>query len=267
MLALDQWARTNGSPVAPLSLRIEKLYSLGRVLLGIGQMGGAEAVTNEALILAQQSGDEKGMTNAWATLGLIAQASSKLDEAEKAFYQSALYAGHSGDTGLKYRALVHLAEIARERSELSRAAVLLEEALAIAQNNPNGWDTAMIITLLGHLARQQFNYSLAKERYRGSLNQLRSFGSPTYTAWSLEGCSALLCMEGHAAAAARLCAAAANLRKQADTPLPNNERKAHNQVIARIEDLLGSQAFQQEWAAGADYSQDKAIEFALLELV
>ena len=40
----------------------------------------AEVAANEALQLAQQIGDESGISNAYATLGMIAQAGGKLDE-------------------------------------------------------------------------------------------------------------------------------------------------------------------------------------------
>ncbi len=48
----------------------------------------------------------------------------------------------------------------------------------------------MIMTMLGHLARQQQNYAQAKARYREGLTLLRAFDSPTYTAWCLEGYAA-----------------------------------------------------------------------------
>ncbi len=57
-------------------------------------------------------------------------------------------------------------------------ALFLEAALAVAR--------AMGMTMLGHLARQQQNYALAKARYREGLTLLRAFDSPTYTAWCLE---------------------------------------------------------------------------------
>jgi predicted ATPase/DNA-binding XRE family transcriptional regulator len=266
VLELDQLARANGLPAAPLALRVEKLCGLGRTLLARGQIQPARAVTGQALSLAQQSGDEKGITAAWANMGMISQASGKLDEAEEAFNQSALHAGPAGDHRLQYQTLVHLAEIARQRGKLDRAAGLLEGALESARAGVIGWDVAIITTLLGHLASQQRNYPLAKDSYRESLQRLSAFGSPTYIAWCLEGCAALLSAQGAVASAARLCAAAASLRKRADTPLPDSERQAFEQVLAGARALLGQPAFSQEWALGARLAQDEAIVFALSEL-
>jgi predicted ATPase/DNA-binding XRE family transcriptional regulator len=266
VLELDQRARVNGLPAAPLALRVEKLCGLGRTHLARGQIQPAQAVTSEALRLAQQNGDEKGMTGAWANMGMIAQASGKTDEAEEAFNQSILHASRAGDYRLQYQTMVHLAEIARGRNDLTRAAGLLEQALASARTHQIGWDVAIITTLLGHLARQQRNYPLAKASYREGLQRLGAFGSPTYIAWCLEGCAALLCAEGGVVPAVRLCAAAASLREHADTPLPDGERRAFEQVLARARALLGQPAFSQEWALGAGLAQERAIAFALSEL-
>jgi predicted ATPase/DNA-binding XRE family transcriptional regulator len=266
VLELDQQARDNGLPAAPLALRVEKLCGLARTLLARGQFQPAQAATRQALRLARQTGDEKGLTNAWANFGMIAQASGKPDEAEKAFDQAVLHADRAGDYRLQYQTRVHLAEIARGRGDLGNAADLLEQALASARAHQIGWDIAIIATLLGHLARQQQNFPLAKIHYQEALRRLGAFGSPTYIAWCLEGCAALLYAEGGAAPAVRLCAAAAGLRKGADTPLPEGERQAFEQVLAAARVSLGQPAFTREWVFGAGLTQPEAIAFALSEL-
>src|SRR5258708_20242460 len=134
MLALAFGAREEGNQVAPLTLRIEKLYGLGRTLVRHGRMARrAEAFAKEALQLAQQIGDQNGISNAFATLGMIAQASGKLDEAEAAFTESYTHARLTEQSGLMSRALFHLADVARMRGDVARPTPLLEEALSNAQ--------------------------------------------------------------------------------------------------------------------------------------
>ncbi len=75
MLALDLQAREQGKPTAPLTIRIEKLYGLGRTMVRHGKAEqGAEAFSQEALQLAQRICDLHGISSAFATLGMIAQA-------------------------------------------------------------------------------------------------------------------------------------------------------------------------------------------------
>jgi len=163
MLELDLWAREQGKQVAPLTLRIEKLYGLGRTLVRHGRVERrAEAFAKEALQLAQSIGDQNGISNAYATLGMIAQASGKLDEAEAAFTESYTHARLIEQSGLMSRALSGLADVARMQGDAARATALLEEALANAQAIGITWDIPIITTMLGHLARQQQNYPLAK---------------------------------------------------------------------------------------------------------
>ena len=264
MLALDLRAREQGERTAPLTLRIQLLYGLGRTLVRHGRVERrAEAYAKVALHLAQSIGDQNSISNAFATLGMIAQASGKLDEAEAAFTESYTHAGLIEHSGLMSRAQVHLAELARMRGDVTRATALSEEALARAQAIGITWDIPIITTLLGHLACQQQNYALAKARYREALALYRTFSSPTYIASCLDGYAAAICAEGHYAQATRLCAAAAALREQAQTLLLPAEREAFEQVVATAKASLGESILMQEWAAGAALTQDEAIDDAL----
>jgi predicted ATPase/DNA-binding XRE family transcriptional regulator len=266
MLELDSWARERGEHTAPLTLRIERLYGLGRTLVRQGKVErGAEAYTQEALQLAQLSGDQNGISNAYATLGMIAQSSGKLDEAKAAFAESYTYARLIEQSGLMGRALFGLADLARMRGDVAEANGLLEEALAIAQASGMTWDIAIYTTLLGHLACQQKLYDLAKERYREALELYRTFSSPTYAAWCLEGYAAAFCAEGHYEQATRLCAEAAALRERTQTPLPPAERDAFEQTVTSARAALGEEIFAREWAAGSALTRDEAFDDALTD--
>ncbi len=264
MLALDLKAREQGEHTAPLPLRIEKLYGLARTLVRHGKVEhGAEGFAQEALQLAQRIGDSNGISNAFATLGMIAQANGKLDEAASAFTESYTHARLIEHTGLMSRALFHLAELARMQGDSAYATTLLEEALANAQATGMTWDIPIITTLLGHLAYQQQNYSLAKARYREALALYRAFSSPHLHASCLEGFATALYAEGHYAQATHLCAATAALREQTQTPLPPTEREAIEQVVATARVALDEPTFGREWNTGTLLTQDKAIDYAL----
>ena len=160
MLALDLWAREQGEHTAPLTLRIERLYGLARTLVRHGKVEhGAEAYAKEALLLAQSIDDQKGISNAFATLAMISQARGRLDEAEIAYTESYTYARRTNQSGLMSRALFGLADLARMRGDVARATVLLEETLDSAKTSGMTWDIATISTLLGHLASHQNNYA------------------------------------------------------------------------------------------------------------
>jgi predicted ATPase/transcriptional regulator with XRE-family HTH domain len=267
MLALDLRAREQGKQTGPLPLRIQLLYGIGRTMVRHGKVEPrAEAYAKEALHLAQHIGDESGISNAYMTLGMIAQANGKLDEAETALTESYTHARMIGHRGLLSAALSLLGGLAGVRGDLARATALLEEALAQAQAIGITWDIPIYITLLGHLARQQQNYPLAKARYREALVLYRAFGSPTYIAACLDGYAATACAEGQYAQATRLCAQASTLREQTQTALLPAEREAFEQVVATARAALDEPTFQKEWNTGTKLTQDEAIDDALSDV-
>jgi predicted ATPase/DNA-binding XRE family transcriptional regulator len=260
MLALS-WQ--SGKQGVPFGLRAVALYAFGQSLLRRGKTERAEAVAREALERAQESRDHCGICSALAILGQIAQRSGNLEEAAIFFVESDEHARLGGFPDLRGITLRNLAELARMQGDLARATTLYEAALAVARAIGMAFGVALIMTMLGHLARQQQNYALAKARYREGLTLLSTFDSPTYTAWCLEGYAAALSAEEYYGQATRLCAAAATLREEVQTPLPSAERKAFEQTIATTKAALGTLAFEEEWTWGAGLTNNQAIDYAL----
>jgi predicted ATPase/DNA-binding XRE family transcriptional regulator len=264
MLALDFEARQQGQQAAPLTLRLHRLYGVGRMMVRQGKLEpSAEAFAQEALRLAQSIGDRDGICNALETLGMIAQAGGKLDEAEAMYAESHSTAELMEDRGLMSRALSHLGEVAGLRGDAARATALLEEGESFARAVGMTWDIPILKTWLGHIARQQRDFPRAKARYREALTLYRAFASPTYIAACLDGCAATACAEGCYEQATRLCAAAMALREQAQAALLPAERETFERVSATARAALGESTFAREWAAGGSLTQDAAIEAAL----
>jgi len=189
MLTLSWQSGAQGVLFGP---RAAVLYAFGQNLLGRGKTERAGAVAREALERAQRSGDHCGICSALAILGQIAQRGGTLDGAVAFFAKSDEHATLGGFPDLRGITLRNLAELARMRGDLVRATTLYEQALAVVRAMGMTFGVALITTLLGHLAYQQQNYALAKIRYRESLVVFRSFDSPTYIAWCLEGFAAAL---------------------------------------------------------------------------
>jgi predicted ATPase/transcriptional regulator with XRE-family HTH domain len=251
MLNLDSGVAARGGPAAPTALRVTRLYGLGRALLGTGLLERAEAWAYAAVRLAESSDDESGLANAYSTVGMIAQAAGRLDDAEAAYVATHAHARRGGDGTLEYRAHYFLGELAHVRGDLPRAAAGYAEALAGASEAEEQWDIAIFTTRLGQVARDQGHYSEAQMYFRSALARLREFASPTWTAWCVEGFAATLSAEGWHREAVRLCAAAATLRERARGPLPPAERVAFEATLAAAQHALGAAAFHAEWANGS----------------
>src|SRR6266536_3589393 len=211
--------------------------------------------------------DQANISNALALLGSIALAGGAEDEATTYFTESYVApkrAKDAGDTHQISLGLLNLGELARKRGDVARATEFLEEALADVRAIDMTWGIANILTLLGHLARQQQDYERAKVRYRESLALYHRLGNATYTAWCLEGIAAVACAEGRYERATRLCAAAAALRVAAQTPLPPAEQDDLDKVVITARAGLDELTFTEEWRIGSTMTQDDAISYALM---
>jgi len=265
MLELDAAAEAaeaaEGKEVQPV-VRGRALHIAARHAMTHGMYDRAETLAKKALALAEQTGDQVDRSRALAALGLIALEGGKPTEADTYFTESYEAAKRTGDAHATGLALLNLGEMARKRGDFQRAAQFLEECLALMRAKDMTWAVADTITLLGRLARQQGDYKQAKLRYRESLELYRTLDT-THTAWCLEGVAALLSDEQLYAHAIRLCAAAATLRADAHTPLPQTEQKDFDIVVRTARRGLGKRVFGQEWETGSNTVKDEAISYAL----
>lgn len=258
MLALDAHARARGEPTAPDAVRVVRLYGAARVLMGYGDPQRAEARLHEALFLASAVQDHAGLSEAFASLGDLARADDRLDLAMAAYTESHAHALLARDNYPTHRVLARLADLAQLRGDLDLAARHLEEALAQARA-ASSWESAMILTRLGRLARERQRYAQSRAYYQESLVIFGSFDESSFTAWALEGLAATLSAEGRHALATRLYAGAAALRQRANAPVPPAERDAIEADLARGRLALGEPRARAEWAAGAALAPDALI--------
>jgi tetratricopeptide (TPR) repeat protein len=263
MLVLDEAA---GVQAASPAVRSRALYYASRLTMHLGRRDRALAFAEEALALAERTGEQADISNVLALLGSIALAGGAEEEAAAYFtesYAAAKRAKDAGDPRHFSLALLNLGELARKRGDVARATEYLEEALADVRAIDMTWGIANILTLLGHLARGQQDYERAKVRYRESLALYHRLGNATYTAWCLEGIAAVACVEGRYQHATRLCAAAAALRVAAQTPLPPAEQEDFDQVVMTARAELDEGTFTEQWRIGSTMTRDEAISYAL----
>jgi predicted ATPase/DNA-binding XRE family transcriptional regulator len=263
MLALDE---ARGVQAASPAVRSRALYYASRLTMHLGRREHAFALAEEALTLAERTGDQADISNVLALLGSIMLAGGAEEEATTYFTESYAAAKRAGESPAMGLALLNLGELARKRGDVARASEFLEEALASVRAIDMTWGIANILTLLGHLARQQQDYERAKVRYRESLALYHRLGNATYTAWCLEGIAAVACAEGRYQHATRLCAAAAVLRVAAQTPLPPTEQEDFDKVVMTARAELDERTFTEEWRIGSTLAQDDAVSYALMGL-
>ncbi|HEU5384153.1 MAG TPA: tetratricopeptide repeat protein [Ktedonobacteraceae bacterium] len=261
-LALDAQA---GVRAAAPAIRIEALYGVGQMALERGDYQRAAVLAEEELALAERIGDESGMGNALVHLGVVAEIRSDLLSAARFLEQGREHCREAGDIGGTERALISLGHVFRALGDYVCATQIFEEALKVARSVNLTWAVANVLTSLGHLARSQGDYRRAIGWYRESLALHRAFGTRGYIAWSFEGMAMAIGALGQQVRAVQLCAAAEEIRKQAQTPRPPTEQKLYDQIIAAAQAALGSERFGEAWTAGRTLSLEDALAYAWAE--
>lgn len=261
-LALDAQA---GVRAAEPTIRIKALYGVGQMALERGDYKRAEVLAEEELALAERIGDESGMGNALAHLGVVAEISGDLLSAVRFLEQGREYCRKGGDIGGTERALVSLGHVLSALGDSVRATEIFEEALEVARSVNLTWAVANVLTSLGHLARSQGDYRRAIRWYRESLALHRAYGTRGYIAWSLEGMAMATSALGQQVRAVQLYAAAEEIRKQAQTPRPPAEQKVYDQTMAAAQAALGNEHFREAWTAGRTLSLEDALAYAWVE--
>ena len=261
-LALD---REVGAHAATPAVRIAALYGIGQLVMERGEYDRVEMLAREELALAERSGDESGMGNALAHLGLVAETRGDLHNAVRFLEQGIAHCQKAGDIGGAGRAMVSLGHVFRALGEYARATQLFEAALEQHRAINLTWAVAIVLTSLGHLAGEQGDYRRALVRYRESLVLLRTFGTKGYIAWCFEGMATAACALGRPEQAAQLCASAERLRAEASAPRPPTEQQHYDQTVAAAHVALGDRRFEQAWATGETRPLEEAIPYALEE--
>jgi predicted ATPase/Tfp pilus assembly protein PilF len=254
---------TPGVEAAPLLVRGRALHIAARRAMTMGMGDRAAVLAEQAIALAEETGDQVDLSRALAVLGSVALEAGREEEAAGHFTRSRKAAMNAADTRSIALAGLNLGEIARKRGDFERATAFLEESLSLIRASDLSWGIADTVTLLGHLARQQGEYDQARVRYRESLELYQALGDATHSAWCLEGVAALLCAEQLYAHATRICAAAVALRAAVHTPLPQTEQQEFDTMVRTARAELGESLFAQEWNIGSTMGKDEAIYYAL----
>ncbi|HEY7122373.1 MAG TPA: tetratricopeptide repeat protein [Ktedonobacterales bacterium] len=261
-LALDACA---GERAAPGAARVQALYGACRIALDQGSYDRVETLSREGLALAKQADDQSGMGNALAMLAAVAEARGNLAEASALYEEGLAYCRDAGDSGGTTRILSSLGHIERATGQLERARVHFEEILAHARKIGLTWGIANSLVSLGHIAREQGDHQRALVLYREGLALHQTMGNNVWIAWCLEGMAATLCDLRQFERAARLCGIADALRASTRALRPPAEQEHYEQLLARVREALGEEAFASVWAAGDALSLKEAVIAAQAE--
>jgi predicted ATPase/DNA-binding CsgD family transcriptional regulator len=220
----------------------------------------------EALSLFTEIEDEEGAGQASYLLGIALYRHGDLDAAEHCYHQAiallrAASEEPSGTLGnvIAAEAMLGIAQIARDRGDLARAASLYEETLRWQTLASVSWGAALCRHGYATVTQAQGDLPRALALYRESMHYWRQIGDDGSVAICLEGIASALCAAGVPVQAARLLGAAQALREAIDSPIPCNALASYGGLARSVRDCLGESAFNEAWLAGHRLSGEEVI--------
>jgi uncharacterized protein HemY len=162
------------------------------------------------------------------------------------------------------RELNNLGRLACHQGHYERAAVLLEEGLALARDQ-DPITLGRVLTTLGLLAYCREDYGGAMAQYKESMLLWRQVGHEMGVVECLENMARVAVAQDQPKRAARLCGAASALRATIGAPLTAAERTELDRTVAVLRVALGEDVFAAAWAAGAELRPERAVAYALGE--
>jgi predicted ATPase/DNA-binding CsgD family transcriptional regulator len=236
------------------------LNLLAEIALHTGRTELAAARADEALSIAQGTGDGWNEGYALGTRAAIAGLLGKLREALQLAKASLSVMRRNDHQWGAARALLGLGDLGRIRGDAGDARRRYLAALAILREIDARPEIARCLAGLGRVALDLGAVGLARQHLTESLRLSHSTGTRIGVARGLEAFAALAVLEDRPELAVQLTAAATGLREAAGLPALSGARVEHYLAPAQ---RLGKPAITQLWGQGLAMSPDEAVAAAL----
>jgi len=248
---------------SPTILRGRLLNWLGKTRSRLGDLPGAEAISQNALALQKQLGDEAGQARSLQQLGILMGMASRLDEARSFFEQALVFERRHADPATLGALLNNLAIVTSRQGDLDRAEELNLEGIEIKRKTGNDLGLGHSLHGLATVAQRKGQLDRAAELYRESLAIRHRVGDRRGTASSLEGVAMVLAALGEAEQAAILIGGAEALREALNTPITPDGLAEYQDILRELQNRLGASAFAARRLEGRDMPLGDVIVKAL----
>src|SRR5277367_4814487 len=287
------------SAAAPTKARARAVFAAGVLASEQGEIGVADALMMESLVISRQLGDQQGAAVSLNARAVHARDLGNLTLAHSLFQESLAVWRELGDLKAMARALSNLASVLKMQGEFELARSLCGECLAIFQglgdrtgvawslNNQGDverdsgnseaaralyeqaleifrelddrWGIAGTLADLGNLAREQKNCGAALTLYRESLKIFQELDHKRGIARLLEGCACSAAVEQQPERSLRLAGVAAALRKSIGAPLTRAEQAKLEAILEPARQALANTGSATAWLSGWDMPLENAI--------
>jgi len=282
--------------------RARALFSLGTIVLPMGESGLGEELSQRALDIYRALGDRQGQAVALNACGVAYQRLERYDDARRAFDEAVAIWRELGADQAMLRALANLAAVAfdagddlraielyREtrasceragdaagaawalngearvehfRKERDTAGALYLAALARFEQIRDDWGAGDSLLALGLVEAEAGAAAAARQRLEQALAVFGRVGDIRGTVRIIEAVAHLAALEGQAERALMLAGAAAATRRALSTPLPAPQQQRLEATLDEMRRRLEPGAAAAAWMQGWSLSADEAVALA-----
>lgn len=249
-------------PVERSRPRARALFGAGRLAWGQGDLSRATELTEGALEIFRDLGDQWGVARSLMEIGLHSVARGEIERAAVLANESHSLSREIGDDYALGYALILQAVVAEQSGDRPKAEQLFKECLVVRRRIGHKFGIVNALRSLGNMALRQHRFVEAKEYYRESMSIAWEAQEIYVLPSSLEGLAAVAAATGSPEHAARLFGAARRMRELLAVPPPAWERSIVDDSCLSLAGLLGTtdlaSFLEQGWAMTFEQAIDEA---------
>ena len=239
----------------------DALHGLATLEHNHGNFERAASLYRQAADNYQACGDLRGAAKAHLNLGLLAEIAGRYDEADDLLAAALHTTTAGGDAQLEGWILNALGSLAVIRENLAEAADYYTRALHMKRAAHDDLGISVALYNLGRVANRTNNLAGARAYLAESLRIANANGLRAMVANCLEGFAHFALLSGSGEDAARLAAAAENMRDRLGRA--GFAPKEHDDIVAAIHAELGSERSAALWERGRAMDPEHAVHEAL----
>ena len=224
-----------------------------------GDLARARQVTEEALVLSREAGDENEVARCIGTLGNIAVGDGDLDRAVELYEEAAERSRASGNRSRLAVILANLGSIAGQREDAETSALYAREAAEIQRDLGETDGLAVSLHNLGRAELALSHPPEARAALTGSLELARELGYREVIAYDLSGLAELALLEEENERAAQLLGASEDLFREIGAALEQGEAVAQHRILTELYATLGEERTDELRERGARMTVEELV--------
>jgi prepilin-type N-terminal cleavage/methylation domain-containing protein/prepilin-type processing-associated H-X9-DG protein len=235
------------------------LHLKGLIARASGDYVSAQPLLSESRAAYAAIDHPQGIAWICDTLGAVAADQGDLERAECCYRESWAIMESTGNRLGVSESRIHLGRVLCRRGEIGQGRALIEASLEVAREQRARRFEAEALLALGEVELHARWPAVAARRFSDAFDLLYELGARLSVPFVLEGLGETARAWGDPVRSARLCGAAAALRREMGTPLPPALRRTHEERLGDLRTILGRESFDREWELGAALPWQDAV--------